>query len=126
MSDEAVFLRAIQAGSTDAAKEPKSPTNNCPKDCTMNYSMRCRYLCLFSPLVFLSFISALIAAEPAPPPRPVGQLKAPPNEQAEVYQDLFELVGKPGLLKLSMSKDTSLALQASWEDHKKLVKFENE
>jgi hypothetical protein len=56
---------------------------------------------------------------------PVLQPKAeenPKDKQARVYRELFEKVGRSGLPDLAKSKDTGLALQASWELHKKLVK----
>jgi hypothetical protein len=62
-----------------------------------------------------------VAAEPAPPPRPVVRLKETPDEQAKAYKQLFERVGKSGLMGLCKDEDTSLALQAAWETHKKLI-----
>src|SRR5436305_11912690 len=72
-------------------------------------------------LISVTLCAPLVAAEPAPPPRPVVRLKETPSEQAKAYKELFERVGKSGLIGLSKSEDTSLALQAAWESHKKLV-----
>jgi hypothetical protein len=41
---------------------------------------------------------------------------------AEAYKELFKYVGRKGLRKLTHDKDTSIALQAAWEVHKKTVK----
>lgn len=59
------------------------------------------------------------AVETAPPPRLVD--RTPAEEQARAYRALFEKVGRAGLPELTKSKDTSLALQASWELHKKIT-----
>jgi hypothetical protein len=45
----------------------------------------------------------------------------PEEKQAQAYRELFEKVGRAGLTDLTKDKDTGLALQASWELHKKLV-----
>ena len=62
---------------------------------------------------------AAAAVETAPPPRLVD--RTPAEEQARVYRVLFEKVGRVGLPELAKSKDTSLALQASWELHMKIT-----
>jgi hypothetical protein len=72
-------------------------------------------------LIFVPLCASLVAAEPAPPPRPVVRLKETPDKQAKAYKALFERVGKSGLVGLSKDEDTSLALQAAWEIHKKLI-----
>lgn len=64
--------------------------------------------------------SLAAAVETAPPPRLVQ--RTPAQEQARTYRALFEKVGRAGLPELAKSKDTGLALQASWELHKKIVK----
>lgn len=64
--------------------------------------------------------TALVADEP---PRPKeAEKERPSQKQAAEYKALFEKVGRAGLPDLTKDKDTSLALQASWELHKKLVK----
>ena len=45
-----------------------------------------------------------------------------PLETAEGYQALFEKAGRTGLAKLTQDEDTGIALQASWEWHKKAAK----
>ncbi|VTU02329.1 Uncharacterized protein OS=Planctomyces limnophilus (strain ATCC 43296 / DSM 3776 / IFAM 1008 / 290) GN=Plim_1006 PE=4 SV=1 [Gemmataceae bacterium] len=44
------------------------------------------------------------------------------TKRGEAYQALFEHVGQKGLSDLTKSTDTGIALQASWELHKKLIK----
>lgn len=79
---------------------------------TSSVSVRVAFLCS------VSAWTALVAAD-APPP----EVKESPQEkQAKVYRALFEKVGLSGLPDLTKDKDTGLALQASWELHKKLVK----
>ena len=51
-----------------------------------------------------------------------GGAEERPEDKAKAYRLLFEKVGRPGLPDLMKGKDTGLALQASWEFHKKLVK----
>ncbi|MBN9122354.1 MAG: hypothetical protein J0I06_24975 [Planctomycetes bacterium] len=62
--------------------------------------------------------AALAADREVPPPSE----ERPQEKQARVYRELFEKVGQSGLPDLTKDKDTGLALQASWESHKKLVK----
>ncbi|MBP3956293.1 hypothetical protein J8F10_13465 [Gemmata sp. G18] len=45
----------------------------------------------------------------------------PPQKQAAAYREQFEKVGRAGLPALMKDKDTSLALQAAWEAHKKII-----
>lgn len=61
---------------------------------------------------------ALVAAAGEPE---VKIPESPENKQAREYRALFEKVGRAGLANLTKDKDMSLALQASWELHKKLV-----
>src|SRR5262245_37101936 len=42
--------------------------------------------------------------------------------KAEAYEALFKKFGKSGLRDLMKDEDTSIALQAAWEEHKKLIK----
>lgn len=68
----------------------------------------------------LACASVVAAAETAPPPREVRRTE--PERRAFEYRRLFEKVGRAGLPELTKSEDTGLALQASWELHKRLVK----
>jgi hypothetical protein len=43
-------------------------------------------------------------------------------EAAAAYKELFTYVGRNGLKDLTKDKDTSIALQAAWEVHKKVIK----
>jgi hypothetical protein len=88
----------------------------------MNTSLR-RVRAVIGVLCSLTTTWAAVAvADEAPPPRPVVEVEERPWDKAKAYRALFEKVGRAGLTDLAKDKDTSLALQASWELHKKLVK----
>lgn len=79
-------------------------TITCPRIC------QCFILVLWFPLLAM-------ATQPT-----LADKARPSEERAAAYRKLFEKAGRNGLVELTHSKDTSTALQASWESHKKLVK----
>lgn len=73
--------------------------------------------CMLSGVVLAA--TGMVTADEPPPKKEEDR---PSQKQAKAYRELFEKVGRSGLADFTKDKDTGVALHASWELHKKLVK----